>query len=286
MHRIPSDLPHKNIAVFKLASALHMHLYTPRSIASSARGLVSKLAASLAVVAALNGCVDLEEAAPSGPETQTPTPHTSSGQNTVPTGLGSAETVTATRFAQIVRQVEPVAEQTCRERTTGVNCDFKIVVETNPNAPANAYQSLDPTGRPLLTFTVALIADVENVDEIAFILGHEAAHHIAGHLGQTQNNAIAGGLLAGVLGAAVGADASTIESLQNLGATVGARTYSKDFELEADQLGTIIAHKAGFNPIRGAAYFERIPDPGDVFLGSHPPNDARIETVRRTMATL
>ncbi|MGB0799102.1 MAG: peptidase M48, partial [Planktomarina sp.] len=30
----------------------------------------------------------------------------------------------------------------------------------------------------------------------------------------------------------------------------------------------------------GAAYFTRIPDPGNRFLGTHPPNGARITTVR------
>jgi Zn-dependent protease with chaperone function len=225
----------------------------------------------------LSGCVDLEEATPN----VKPAPVT-----TATPDFGNSETITVSRFTRIVRQVEPVAEQFCREQTSGANCDFKIVVETNPKAPANAYQSVDETGRPVLTFTVALIADVHNIDELAFIMGHEAAHHISGHLDQTQSNAVAGGLLGGVLAAAIGADASTIETIQNLGATVGARSYSKSFELEADQLGTIIAHKAGYNPIRGAAYFTRIPDPGNSFLGSHPPNDARIETVRRTMATL
>ncbi|WP_342772315.1 M48 family metalloprotease [Pacificibacter maritimus] len=182
--------------------------------------------------------------------------------------------------------MEPIAESECRQRTSGANCDFKIVVESNPRAPSNASQSLDANGRPVLTFSVALLADVRNSDELAFILGHEAAHHISGHINRAQESAAVGGLLGGVLAAAVGADAATVETVQNLGATVGARRYSKAYELEADQLGTIIAYRAGYNPIRGAAFFTRIPDPGDRFLGSHPPNAQRIETVRRTMATL
>nr|WP_246002371.1 M48 family metalloprotease [Pacificibacter maritimus] len=194
--------------------------------------------------------------------------------------------VTVETFAAIVRSMEPIAESECRQRTSGANCDFKIVVESNPRAPSNASQSLDANGRPVLTFSVALLADVRNSDELAFILGHEAAHHISGHINRAQESAAVGGLLGGVLAAAVGADAATVETVQNLGATVGARRYSKAYELEADQLGTIIAYRAGYNPIRGAAFFTRIPDPGDRFLGSHPPNAQRIETVRRTMATL
>ena len=77
-----------------------------------------------------------------------------------------------------------------------------------------------------------------------------------------------------------------INSAQQIGATVGARTYSKNFELEADALGTRIAHSAGFDPLRGAQFFFRIPDPGDRFLGTHPANGDRLKTVQRVAAGL
>ena len=92
---------------------------------------------------------------------------------------------------------------------------------------------------------------------------------------------MAGAALGGILASVAGADVGT---LQNLGASVGARTFSKDYELEADALGTIITARAGFDPLLGARYFTRIPDPGNRFLGTHPPNRDRIKTVRRTMA--
>lgn len=71
-----------------------------------------------------------------------------------------------------------------------------------------------------------------------------------------------------------------------MGGALGARSYSKDYELEADELGTIITARSGYDPIKGAAFFTRIPDPGDRFLGSHPPNGQRIATVRRTVANM
>lgn len=77
-----------------------------------------------------------------------------------------------------------------------------------------------------------------------------------------------------------------MDAATNVGASVGARSYSKEFELEADALGTVIARKSGYNPVRGAEYFTRIPDPGNRFLGSHPPNAQRIETVRRVNSQL
>ena len=193
---------------------------------------------------------------------------------------------TARSFAQVVRTVEPVAERECRTRTTGLNCDFNIVVDDRPGQPANAFQTLDKQGRPVVAFTLALIADARNEDELAFVLGHETAHHIAGHIGRQQQNAVAGAVIFAGLATLSGGDTTAVETAQRLGAQVGARTYSKNFELEADALGTIITARAGYQPLRGAQFFARIPDPGDRFLGTHPPNASRLEVVRKTAAGL
>ncbi|WP_147127356.1 M48 family metallopeptidase [Shimia ponticola] len=189
-------------------------------------------------------------------------------------------------FVTLVRQMEPVVERECRQRAPRLNCDFRIVVDDRPNQPPNAFQTLDENGRPILGFTESLIEDVANIDELAFVLGHEAAHHIAGHLARQQQNATLGAAIFGALASQTGAQGGSIESAQRLGAAVGARSYSKAFELEADSLGTILTARAGYDPVRGAAYFNRIPDPGNRFLGTHPPNAERIATVRRTAAGL
>lgn len=201
-------------------------------------------------------------------------------------GTRQAAQQAAANFITAVDRVEPVAEAMCRARTRGVPCDFRIVVDDRPGQPPNAFQTLDRFGQPVLGFTLALIADARNVDEIAFVMGHEASHHILGHIPATEQSAAAGAILAGVLASIGGGDAAAVQAAQDLGATVGARRFSKEFELEADALGTEIAFRAGFDPVRGAAFFSRLPDPGDRFLGSHPPNAERIATVRAVAARL
>ena len=93
-------------------------------------------------------------------------------------------------------------------------------------------------------------------------------------------------VLAGVLAQVSGGGEQVIASAQEFGAFVGARQYSKDFELEADRLGAEIAYAAGFDPRVGAAFFDRIPDPGDQFLGSHPANADRKRVVAETVAQM
>ncbi len=231
----------------------------------------------LVFVAVLSGCVVTSEPpAPGRPLPSAARPKAIS----VPTAADKQ------RFEYVVRRVEPVAERMCRERTRGNNCDFRIVVDARPNQPPNAYQTFDKSGRPVLAFTLALIAEVRNRDEMAFVMSHEAAHHIRGHAQRTQQNAQTGAIILGGLAALAGAGSGAIQEAVNLGGSVGARSYSKDFELEADALGTVITKRAGFDPVHGAQFFTQIPDPGNRFLGTHPPNAQRLETVKRVNAGL
>lgn len=224
-----------------------------------------------ALILSLGGCVATYPAPPALPQA-TVTP--------VQPARAAAE-----NFISVVQRVEPVAERYCRAQGVAGNCDFRIVVDDRPGQPPNAFQTLDRTGRPVIGFTLALIADARNPDELAFVLGHEAAHHIAGHIPKRNDQALSGALLAGVLAQASGLSPDEVKAAQNMGAQVAARSYSKEFELEADALGAEIALVAGYDPIRGSGFFDRLPDPGDKFLGSHPPNAARksqvADTVRR-----
>lgn len=213
-----------------------------------------------------------------------PGPAPSGGGGAVPDRVSGSTAVA--NFRQAVTRVEPAAEALCRQQAPRVNCDFLIRVDPDPRKPPNAFQSLDRSGRPILTFTRSLIADARNADEIAFVIGHESAHHIEQHLARQRQSATAGALVGGLIGAAIGADSNTVDGLSRAGAQVGARRFSKEHELEADALGTIITARAGYDPVRGAAFFTRIPDPGDRFLGTHPPNADRIATVRRVASSL
>ncbi|MGR3462039.1 MAG: M48 family metallopeptidase [Roseovarius sp.] len=200
-----------------------------------------------------------------------------------------APTVTRAKvqqFLNVVQRVEPVAERNCRARAPRSNCDFRIVVDDRPGQPVNAYQTLDRTGRPIIAFTLPMIGAVRNADELAFVMGHEAAHHIAGHIPRQQQSAMAGAVILGGIAAITGAGQSVVDGAVDLGAGVGGRVFSKGFELEADALGTVIAHRSGYDPVRGVAFFSQIRDPGNRFLGTHPPNAQRVETVRRVAAGL
>ncbi len=194
---------------------------------------------------------------------------------------------TRVHFRSVVSDVEPVVETLCQRVDSSRNCDFLITVDDTPGAQANAYQTIDVRGRPVIAFTVALLGDMQNDDEFAFVLAHEASHHIAGHLERTQRNAALGAMIFGELAGAFGGGIpSDVQTAQKIGATVASRAYSKDYELEADSMAARIVTIAGYDALHGAEFFARIPDPGDRFLGTHPANADRVAAVRHALGSM
>ncbi|SEC10179.1 Peptidase family M48 [Rhodobacter sp. 24-YEA-8] len=237
------------------------------------------LAAGLAAAMVLSGCV-----VPAGYPTgsgpgSTPTRQEVLTSNGKPLAANDP-------ILDVAARMTPVVIRFCREKLRRGNCAFQIAVDEDRAQPANAFQTLDDNGRPVIVFTRSLLNLAKNPDELAFVLGHEAAHHIAGHIPRRQDQAMTGAILVGILGQSAGLTGEELKRVQEIGAGLAAQHYSKEFELEADALGAEIAMAAGYDPIRGANFFTRLPDPGDRFMGSHPANSERLAVVRATVKRL
>ncbi|WP_155093580.1 M48 family metalloprotease [Paracoccus aestuariivivens] len=200
-------------------------------------------------------------------------------------GSSSGARASARTFISVINRMEPAVERECvQRRTQPINCDFQFLVDDRSGLEPNAFQTVDAKGRPVIGFTLSLIGEARNADELAFVVGHEASHHILGHIDRKSTAAAMGAVILGGLASAYGGNPDAIESAQQMGAQFGARYYSKDWELEADYLGAIITLNAGFDPEHGAQFFARIPDPGDKILGTHPSSAARMQQVARAVA--
>lgn len=199
-------------------------------------------------------------------------------------------------FVAVKAKIEPIAEEFCSNETTaGTVCDYNIQIDPSRKA-VNAYQTYID-GTPTLIFTPGFLAAVGDEHELAFVMGHEAGHHIAGHLDKKQTQTtvagVGGALLGGLLVVAIAAaggnpSAQDIDALVGGGAAVGAAggatAYSQTFELEADMIGAYVAEAAGYDPERGSAVFPRIsgdkhaePESGQAaFWSTHPSSPERL----------
>ncbi|MDP6923904.1 MAG: M48 family metallopeptidase [Candidatus Scalindua sp.] len=133
----------------------------------------------------------------------------------------------------------------------------------------NAYAKF--TG---IEFTTGMVHFVEDDDELAVIMGHELAHLTAKHLPKNITMAT----LCGTLGGLTGPFAPlTTQALY--------APYSRKNEREADYLGLIYSHNAGYDIEKGAALWKRfaleIPrSRSKSFLRSHPASPERILRVK------
>lgn len=233
----------------------------------------------LSMAGILSACAPVPvQRAPQAPVTTAPVPVPP--PPSAPIGPNEA----AQNFTSVMRKMEPAVERECiQRRTQPINCDFQFVVDARPGLEPNAFQTVSETGRPIIGFTLSLIAATRNQDEVAFVVGHEASHHVLNHLERKSGASGAGAVILGSIAAAYGADDSAIQTAQQIGASVGSKYYSKNWELQADYLGAIMAMNAGYDPLRGADFFRRLPDPGDRVLGSHPSRASRLAQVQRAI---
>jgi predicted Zn-dependent protease len=233
-----------------------------------------------------------------GPTYQVPpAPRVGGAQVAVPLqpGAAASRSYAAARaeWDRVIPRVRQQAVQFCLEEHQGrpaAFCDFQIRLIEDPRAPPNAFQTVGRDGRPLLVMTSNLLGDTRSADEIAFVMAHEASHHIAGHLERQRANVALGALILGSLAqATIGAGTDParadriVSDAMDLGAFAGSRAYSQAFELEADTLGAFIAARAGYSPEAGALMFHRTPSasgPGSL-ISSHPPSRQRLATVNQ-----
>jgi predicted Zn-dependent protease len=126
------------------------------------------------------------------------------------------------------------------------------------------------------------------VDELAGVMGHEIAHVKARHYARMQKASQLPDLLAGIAGmaAAVAAREPGILVATQAANVAMKLHFSREYETEADELGTIFMTRAGYAPAAITRFFERIlaeqrslPDRIPPYLFTHPDVDARISAV-------
>jgi predicted Zn-dependent protease len=168
-----------------------------------------------------------------------------------------------------------------------INGDFTLL-----NSPvANAFAT--PSGRVYVTRQ--LLALMNSEDELAFVLGHEAAHIAANHSRQRQTGSILTQLGAAVLGAVTGSSLAT--QLAGLAGQSYIAGFSRNQELESDRLGVRYMTASGYNPLESTEILDTLGAYGEMqarFSGraddqraaptwnsTHPTSAARVAQARR-----
>jgi len=137
-------------------------------------------------------------------------------------------------------------------------------------------------------FHSGTILAVSSVDELAGVMGHEIAHVKQHHYARMRKQSQIPDLLVGIAGMAA---AIATQEPGILVATQAANVamklrYSREYEAEADQFGSIFMVRAGYDPAGITRFFERVLEeqklyPNNIppYLYSHPDVEDRIAAV-------
>ena len=164
-----------------------------------------------------------------------------------------------------------------------------------PQKDINAFAL--PGGQMFIN--VGTILAAKNEAELAGVMGHEMAHvylqHSAKQQDKAQKTSTVAGLASVLLDQTIGKKAGgLVGQLGNLGIQMGAQglmmKYSRGDESQADSVGTMVLHKAGYNPqgmvdffrTMGAASGGKAPPQ---FFSSHPNPENRQQAIAKQIAS-
>ena len=160
------------------------------------------------------------------------------------------------RDAQFQAYIQDIA---CR--LGGDHCpDIRVHIVRTPFFNA----SMAPNG--MMQVWTGLLLRVENEAQLAAVLGHEIGHYMARHSVERLRDVksrSAFGQFFGLLGVA--------GAVGQIGLLASMMAYSRDHERDADRIGLVLMHKAGYSPVEAAKVWQNL----QLELQARPDGSAR-----------
>jgi predicted Zn-dependent protease len=167
--------------------------------------------------------------------------------------------------------------------------DYAVFLDEAPNA------FVLPGGH--VGVTVGLLALVQNDDQLAAVIGHEAGHVVAHHAAERVSQERTSKILLGIAGAAAGGSdfGKLLKDHGGDAARFGVLLpFSRKQELEADRLGVDFMQRAGYQPREAVILWRNMQaqdgGPGGKSSGgelssTHPSDAVRIQELERYLAS-
>ncbi len=166
------------------------------------------------------------------------------------------------------------------------NWDYKVF----DNKQLNAFAL---PGNHFAVYT-GIMDIMENDDQLATVIGHEIAHVRANHGGERVSQQLGANVAMSAAQAAIGSGSQTGQlalGALGIGAQYGVLLpFSRKHELEADKLGVLYMHRAGYNPNEALKFWQKMSAAGGAkppeFMSTHPADSTRIAQIKQIIATL
>ncbi|MCS5489396.1 M48 family metallopeptidase [Algoriphagus limi] len=142
-----------------------------------------------------------------------------------------------------------------------------------------------------VAFYTGIMPICQDENGIAVVMGHEVAHAVASHSRERMSKALVQQFGMSVISTAIGQNPTLTQQIfyqsVGIGSEIGMLAFSRQHELEADELGLIFMALAGYDPRVAPEFWERMSQGGGEappeFLSTHPGPDRRIERLNENM---
>ena len=183
-----------------------------------------------------------------------------------------------TQYQAAVDRVGKKLVNSSKAKDSNYKFDFHLLADEHT---VNAFAL--PGGQIFITY--ALFSKLENIDQLAGILGHEIGHVLGRHSAERiAKDGLTQGILSGV---AVSIDPSAAQGAAAVAQLINMK-YGRDDELQSDELGVQFMIQAGYNPealigvmgiLKDASGINRVPE----FQSTHPDPENRIERIKQAI---
>jgi predicted Zn-dependent protease len=197
--------------------------------------------------------------------------------------LAQAKTISSgPDYARVQRVGQRIADASVRrypQAVEGFQWQFALIDTPEVNA------WMLPGGKSAVNTGLLTVATSD--DELAVVMGHEAAHAIARHGGERVSRAMAVEIAAGIVSEAGQLSPELIDGVLAGYGAVGETAFSRSEETEADEIGLLIAADAGYDPRAAAGFWRKMSSQGGEkppeFLSTHPNDDKRAARLEALM---
>ena len=127
-------------------------------------------------------------------------------------------------------------------------------------------------------------------DELAQVISHEIAHALSGHTREKMSMAMSQQMGLSVASALGGLDGRTAAMAQQVATVAVDLPFSRRMEYEADEVGLLLAARAGYDPRAAVSLWRKMQAQGGgggpEWLSTHPASANRIQALQRAIPSV
>ncbi|MBQ6115124.1 MAG: M48 family metallopeptidase [Synergistaceae bacterium] len=157
----------------------------------------------------------------------------------------------------------------------------EVPINYEKNESPNAWVKFQSQNNFSVHVTAGLMKILNSEDEIAGVLGHEIGHVKLGHYNQGVGRAVGWAVAGNLLGRIGGLAGIIAQGAGQIGMNLAESGFSRGQEVEADDYGTELLKRAGYDPyglyraMKAFADNKYVTQPNG--FNSHPPTERRLQ---------